>query len=267
VAATAAGVVVSAWLLLVVAAWGLQRHLVYLPDRSRPAAPADPRLEEVTFDTADGLRLDGWFLAVDPVAPRSGVTVLVCNGNAGNRAARLPLARALAAAGHQVLLFDYRGYGGNPGRPTEEGLVADARAAAEHLRARPDVDRLAYYGESIGAGVAAALAAVSPPDALVLRSPFPALADVGRRHYPFLPVRSLLRERFPTSAHLSRYDGPVLVLAGGADRIVPPALSAEVAAGAGASLHVLEGADHNDRALLDGAEAVRRVDAFLRGDH
>jgi uncharacterized protein len=114
--------------------------------------------------------------------------------------------------------------------------------------------------------VVAAVASTSdpPPEALVLRSPFPRLADVGRRHYPFLPVRTLLREKHPTSAHLAGYDGPVLVIAGSADRIVPADLSACVADGAGADLVIVDGAGHNDRALFDGADYLDAVDAFVR---
>jgi fermentation-respiration switch protein FrsA (DUF1100 family) len=104
--------------------------------------------------------------------------VLVFNGNGGNRAHRAPLAAALSRSGLAVLLFDYRGYGGNPGAPTEPGLLADARAARAYLASRPGVDpgRLVYLGESLGAAVAVALAVEVPPLALVLRSPFTSLA-------------------------------------------------------------------------------------------
>jgi uncharacterized protein len=251
---------VALWLVLVVLAAILQRQLIYLPDRSAPSPPED--VEEVTFTTADELELTAWLLSVDePVS-----TVLVTPGNAGNRELRLPLARGLNDRGHAVLLLDYRGFGGNPGSPSEAGLRADARAAREHLGERDDVDdaTIAYLGESIGTGVASGLATEVPPAALVLRSPFPELADVGRSAYPFLPVRTLLREEFPVAQHLEVYEGPVLVVAGDADRIVPPELSREVAEAAAAELELIPGADHNDLGLLAGDPYLDAVDTHLR---
>ena len=251
----------AVWLALSLLAALFQRQLIYLPDRSDPQPPDD--VEVVALHTEDGLELAAWFLAPDePPA----TTVLLAPGNAGNRAGRVPTARALVERGHAVLLLDYRGYGGNPGSPHEAGLVADARAARAHLDDRDDVDpdRVAYLGESIGTAVVAALAAEQPPAALVLRSPFPELADVARRAYPFLPVRTLLRERHPTREHLAGYDGPVLVVAGGADRIVPPGLSREVAEASGAHLIEVAGAGHNDAALFVGDRFLDAVDEHLR---
>lgn len=249
------------WFLLILLGAVFQRQLIYLPDRARPEPPAD--VEEVLLATEDGLELVAWYLAPDgpPVT-----TVLLAPGNAGNRAGRVPTARGLNERGHAVLLLEYRGYGGNPGRPSESGLVADARAARDHLAARPDVeeDRIAYLGESIGSAVAAALAAQRPPAALVLRSPFPELADVGRAAYPFLPIRTLLRDRHPTSDHLESYDGTVLVVAGADDRIVPTELSRAVAQRAGASYVEIAGAGHNDAALFVGDRFLDAVDAHLR---
>ena len=243
-----------------VLAWVFQRQLLYLPDTAEPAAPDD--VEAVTLTTADGLELTAWFLGVDdPVS-----TVLVTPGNAGNRDLRLPLARGLQERGHQVLLLDYRGYGGNPGSPDQDGLLADAAAAHDHLVARDDVDpdRLVHLGESVGTGVAAGTSAQRPPAAVVLRSPFPELADAAASAYPFLPVRTLLRDRLPVTGALQPLDLPVLVVAGTADRIVPFDLSEQVAADLDAQLLALDGVDHNDRELLDGARYLDAVDGFLR---
>jgi uncharacterized protein len=255
--------VVAAWVVVVVLAALFQRQLVYLPDRSRPSPPA--HVEAVVLRTADGLDLEAWYVP-PAVNAASDATVLVAPGNAGNRALRLPLADGLAARGHAVLLLEYRGFGGNPGRPSEAGLLADARAARAHLDGRDDVvpGGVVYLGESLGTGVVAALAAERPPAAVVLRSPFPELADVGQAAYPFLPVRWLLRERYPVTDHLAEYAGPVLVVAGDADTIVPTALSRRVAAAVDAELTGVSGADHNDRALLDGDTYLDAVDAFVR---
>src|SRR5690606_27765101 len=121
-----------------------------------------------------------------------------CNGNGGDRSMRVPLASALNRMGLSVLLFDYRGYGGNPGSPSEEGLAADARAAQAWLAAQPGVDQIVYFGESLGGAVAVRLAVERSPVALILRSPFTSLADVASVHYPWLPVRRLLLDRYPS---------------------------------------------------------------------
>src|ERR1700736_4079661 len=169
-AAAALAAAVSVFVFL---AWALQRKLIYLPSGEAPPPHAVglPGVAAVTFRTDDGLTLQGWFVQPDQPA---WFTVIVFNGNAGNRAMRAPLAVALRRHGLAVLLFDYRGFGGNPGVPTERGLIADARAARRYVAGRRDVDpaRVAYFGESLGAAVAIQLAAEFPPAALVLRSPF-----------------------------------------------------------------------------------------------
>jgi uncharacterized protein len=251
--------VLAAYVVVALLAALFQRQLIHLPDRSDPPVPNE--VEVVRYGTADGLELTAWFLpTTEPVS-----TVLVAPGNAGNRALRLPLARGLVARGHAVLLLEHRGYGGNPGSPSEAGLAADAAAARAHLDQRGDVDpdRIVHLGESLGSAVAAGLSVEHPPAALVLRSPFPSLVEVARRQLPFLPVGLLLRDRHPTGEHLASVEAPVLVVAGERDRTVPHQLSVEVADAAGAELVTIE-ADHNDRALLDGATYLDAVDRFVR---
>ena len=257
--------VVAAVLALV---WTTQRRLMYFPTDGVPAAREVglTGVEPVTFETTDGIALSGWFLAASGSSPR--VTVLVFNGNAGNRAHRGPLAAALHEQGLQVLLIDYRGYGGNSGTPTENGLALDSRAARAYLAGRPDVDtsRLVYFGESLGTAVAVDLAAEYPPAALVLRSPFTSMTDLGRHHYPFLPVRLLLRDRFAAIDQIQRVRAPLLVIAGGHDRIVPIDNSRRLydTATAPKTLLVLPNADHNDHALLAGDEMIQAIVRFLQ---
>jgi fermentation-respiration switch protein FrsA (DUF1100 family) len=235
--------------------WTFQRRLIYLPQGTAGPPPAGAR--EVVLTTADGLRLGGWFFPGDDGAP----AVLVANGNGGHRGLRAPLAEALQAAGLSVLLFDYRGYAGNPGSPSEEGLALDVRAARAFLLERMPGDRLLYYGESLGAAVVTELATEHPPAGLVLRSPFTDLAAAGGVHYPFLPVRLLLRDRYPVREQVARILVPTTVVYGTADTIIPPEQSRAVARAA-ADLHRLvavPGADHNDLALLDGPELIEAV--------
>jgi fermentation-respiration switch protein FrsA (DUF1100 family) len=242
--------------------WTGQRRLIYVPEGVVvPAAEVLPAATEVTLSTADGLALRAWFMPAE--GADRGVSVLVASGNGGNRSVRAPLARALASKGLSVLLFDYRGFGGNPGRPTEQGLAKDVRAAYRFLVGDAGVrrDRLVYFGESLGAAVVTELATEHPPGGLALRSPFVDLASVGQVHCPFLPVRVLLRDRYPLAAGLAKVAVPTTVIYGSDDSVVPPEHSLAVAAAAAGPTRVVrvDGADHNDRDLLDGAKLVGAV--------
>jgi fermentation-respiration switch protein FrsA (DUF1100 family) len=246
---------------LLAAVWVLQRRLIYFPDSIIPSAGSVlPGAQEITLRTEDGLALGAWHLP--PTGADRGITVLVMPGNAGSRALRAPLVNRLAAVGFAVLLLDYRGYGGNPGSPSENGLITDARAGRAYLADHGvPAERLIYFGESLGAAVATRLAVEQPPGGLVLRSPFSSLAAVGSRHYPLLPVRLLLRDRFPVAELISQVRVPVVVVYGTADTIVPPAQSAAVAAAAGGPARAVPviGADHNDTALVEGNVLIAAV--------
>lgn len=243
----------------------LQRRLIYFPDSARvpPAGEVIEGARDVTLRTSDGLALGAWYV---PAASASDLdmAVLVAPGNGGNRSGRAGLAAELSRRGLDVLLLDYRGYGGNPGSPSEDGLVRDAMAAALFLEDQGyPAARTIYFGESLGSGVVAALQAQRPPAGMVLRSPFTELADVGAHHYPWLPVRILLRDRFETTSLLSGSAVPVTVIYGDRDSVVPSALSAEVADEATTLVErvVIPGADHNDAVMFGPrvADAVARL--------
>ncbi|MFC4554836.1 alpha/beta hydrolase [Georgenia faecalis] len=264
--ATIAGALVVVAVGLVGALWFGQRALIYHPDGTSPppAAAVLPDGRDVVLRTSDGLELGAYHR---PPSPGCATTVLVTPGNGGNRGGRAPLARALAEQGFGVLLLDYRGYGGNPGAPTEQGLARDARAARTFLLAEGVApDALVYLGESLGAAVAAELAAAHPPAALVLRSPFTTLAAAGQAAYG-LPVGVLLRDRYPVVDHVAQVRAPTAVVYGTADTIVPADQSREVArtarkAGVDVVEVTVDGGGHNDpevaqgRALIDALVEV-----------
>jgi fermentation-respiration switch protein FrsA (DUF1100 family) len=239
-------VVLATVAVLLALLWAFQRRLIYLPFPAHvpPVATVLAAAREVTLRTDDGLELGAWLVAASE--PDRAIAVLVAPGK-----------------GLAVLLFDYRGYGGNRGRPTQAGLALDVRAALRFLSHEVGLprDRLLYFGESLGAAVVTELATEAEPAGLVLRSPFVDLASVGRVHYPFLPVRKLLRDRYPLAEQLARVRAVTTVVYGSDDTIVPPEQSRAVAAAAGGPTRAveIEGADHNDRALLDGALLIEAV--------
>lgn len=242
--------------------WLVQRRLQYYPDSAAPELPASDAaagLREIELATTDGLRLHAWHL---PGA--RPLEFLLLHGNAGHRGDRLPWIRALGASGAGVLALDYRGYGGNLGFPTEEGLLLDAEAAASWLAAQ-GAERVVYVGESLGCGVAVGLAARRPPAALVLVSGFTSLVPVARAAYPWLPVGLLMRDRFDCSAKFAELDVPALFVHGEADTIVPVALGRELYERAPARCEwwSIPGAGHNDLPYDDLPGFMARLEAFL----
>lgn len=249
----------------------LQRRLIYRPDPVAPprAGAVLPGAQDVVLHTEDGLDLGAWYLPAAGVD--LGAAVLVAPGNAGNRAGRAPLAARLSAAGLAVLLVDYRGYGGNPGRPSQQGLARDVRAARRYLAEQAGVAtyRQLYFGESLGAAVATELATEHPPGGLLLRSPFADLASVAQQHFPMLPARLLLRERYPVAELIRGIRVPTVVVYGTADSVVSPEQSRAVAAAAPELLRMVRvnGADHNDPVLLDGDELISSAAALAAQLH
>lgn len=259
------GVIVVVLLAVLLVLWSTQRGLLYFPDARAvpPASSVVPNAEDVAFSTEDGLRLQGWFVS----AREASAAVLVLNGNAGNRSDRASLAAALSREGLAVLLFDYRGYGGNPGSPTEAGLLRDARAARAYLATRSGEARIVYFGESLGAAVAVALAAERPPLALILRSPFTSLAEIGAHHYPYLPVHPrLLQDTYPSIERIGRIHVPVVVIAGERDQVVPPAFSRRLFEAAAEPVRyvLIPGADHNDPDLFGGRVVIAETARITR---
>lgn len=250
--------------------WFAQRRLIYFPSRDvpDPAALGFPQLEQAEFTASDGVALHGWFAPAQG-APRE-LAVLVHHGNGGNVVDRLELLEQLPPAGLHVLVYDYRGYGRSGGSPSEDGLYRDGRAAQAWLLARTELgaDRLVHYGESLGGAVALELAAgaTPPPRAVVLQAPFTSLADAAGVHYPWLPVRLLLRDRFDNAARVGRLAAPLLVLVGTADGIVPPEHGRELlrlaTSAQPARLVEVPRRGHNDLWADAGARA-RDVTAFL----
>jgi pimeloyl-ACP methyl ester carboxylesterase len=176
----------------------LLHSLLYFPSPTLVDTPASAGLEwrDVRFETDDGERLHGWWIAA---RAQSHGHVLLCHGNAGNIGDRVIHADLLTAAGFDVLLFDYRGYGHSSGAPSEQGTYSDARAALACLLGQPGVEaaRAFYLGESLGGAVALDLALHRPPAGLVLLSAFTGIRELSRLHYPFIPA-ALVPDAYPS---------------------------------------------------------------------
>ena len=210
------------YLLVLLAMMFLEERLIFIPLNFADDdwQPTGLTLEEARFEAADGTQLYGWYVP----HPRPCATVLFSHGNAGNITHRADLLRGLHyRSGVSVLIYDYRGYGQSQGKPNEAGVLADARAARAWLARREGIAEtdVVQMGESLGGGVAVDLAAADGARAVVLVSTFTSLPDVAARHYPWLPVRWLMKTRMDSVAKIGRYNGPLLQFHGNADTIIP----------------------------------------------
>lgn len=240
-----------AYLAVLTALYFAQRSLIFPAPQHFAEMPAGYR--QVSFSTADQLSLKA---AWRPPAPGKPV-VLFLHGNGDNWAGAASANRLLAESGYCVLLAEYRGYGENPGEPSEPGLNADARAALGWLEAQGfAAERIAVIGNSIGSGPATQLARETRVGALVLVSPFASLPDLVAEKFPWLPARWLVRDRFDNSAKLGAVSSPVLLLHGQADTLIPDAHSRRLAAAApDARLVLVPGLGHE----LAYEEAAQRI--------
>jgi len=241
-----------------------EKGIVFFPDPHLIGTPADFGLEyeEVWFTTADGVKLNGWWV------PRPGAPVFLWfHGNAGNISHRLENIKLLVEeVGVQVFIFDYREYGKSQGSISREGTFRDAAAAYQYLteiRGVPGRD-LILFGRSLGTALATDIALKGPSRALILESPFTNSQEMARLYAPFLfdwrpkvPYDNLGRIGYITV--------PVLIIHGINDEIIPVDMARRVfeAAPEPKELYIIPGAHHNDTYLVGGLEYVKRLRAFI----
>lgn len=253
-----------AYLGLIGVMYVAQRSLMYHPGGAE-GGPADNGVAEmraVHLKTADGLTVESWVSAPQPGRP----TLVFLQGNAGSIHDRGWKVRPYIDHGYGVMLVGYRGYGGNPGKPSEDGLYADAAAALAHLEGegRPAASWV-LYGESLGTGIAVELAkrqaaAGAPAGAVILEAPFTAMGDAAQRHYPYLPAKLLVRDRYDSVTKIAAIAAPLLIFHGDQDRVVPFKLGKRLfeAAREPKQGHWIAGAHHGN--LYEFGAAGRVID-------
>ncbi len=220
------------WALLVyvavlVALFFFQRGLMYRPGSNLPS-PAEtmvPQAQVRVLQADTGLALTSWYVPPEH-GNKDAPVILYFQGNAGTLADRDFKAAPLAAAGYGVWLTGYRGFGGNPGAPDEQGLYADARAAINALAADGVMpERIVLYGESLGSGVATQMAyelakAGTPAKGLILEAPFMSMGSAAQDVYFYVPAKWLVRDHYDNLAKIASVQTPLMIMHGDDDRVI-----------------------------------------------
>ncbi|MCU0577963.1 MAG: alpha/beta hydrolase [Desulfobacterota bacterium] len=243
----------------------LERSFVCFPEKVHEGRPEDYGLtaRDLYFETGDKVKLHGWLFVKDHQAP----CLLWCHGNAGNISHRLDNIARLQAAGINVFIYDYRGYGKSAGSLSEEGFYRDGQAAWEMLlREGVPSSRVVLFGRSLGCAMAADLAVKVPAAGLILESGFPHLGAMARVHYPFVFSERFLCGRFNALSRLKQVKLPVLVIHGDRDAVVPIDLGRRLydAAPGPKAWYEIKGANHNDTYLVGGDNYFLNLRETLR---
>ena len=246
----------------------LEPRMAFFPIRGVQQTPEAAGLTytDVSIATKDGETLHAWWLE----HPEPRAQVIFWHGNGGNLSLWLEVIVRLRLQGFSVLAVDYRGYGASTGKPSERGIYRDAEAAVgEFARCfKREGSPVIYWGRSLGSPVAASSISTMQPDALVLESPMPHLRAVLRNNPVLWALSFFSSYRFPTSRFLQDYDGPLLVIHGEADSIVPFPAGRQVFADAPTSRKAfasIPGADHNDLHVVNPGAYWEAVDRFVAG--
>jgi len=199
----------------------MQPKFLYSPVKEVLYTPAelDLEFEDVFFENGDGLKLNGWFIP----AEGSKFTVLFCHGNGGNMMHRLDSINIFYNLGLSCFIFDYRGYGHSQGKPGEEGTYLDVEAAYKWLTEEKKIppDSIIVFGRSLGGSIAAYLTSKVQAGALVVESSFTSYVDIGKRFYPYMPVRWFATFSYRTIDYLKEVQCPVMFIYSRNDEVVP----------------------------------------------
>jgi uncharacterized protein len=240
-----------------------QRSLMYFPEKihTTPAQAGLPEAEEVALTASDGQHIIAWH--VPPTADKP--VILYFHGNGGALHYRVERFKKFLADGIGLVALEYRGYGGLSGSPTETGLIADAEAAYAFAAAHYSVSQIVLWGESLGSGVAVALAAQKPVGRVILEAPFTSTAAIAAIKYWYMPVRLLMKDQFHSDERIGKVTAPLLILHGVRDQIVPFAMGERLFDLANKPKYIVRFLDggHED---LDQNGALIAVSRFLAGD-
>lgn len=244
------GAVIALYFAVIVGMYLGQRKLMYHPDSSldSPQSYGIPEVVPIKLVTSDNLAITSWFKAAGTNMP----FLVYFHGNAGHIGDRAAKVRSYVEAGYGILLVGYRGYGSNPGNPTEQGLYDDAATALDFLlRSGVASDQWVLYGESLGTAIAVEMASrfsTTPVAGVVLEAPFSSMADAAGAHYPYVPTKLLIKDAYDSISKIRKIKSPIMIVHGNMDKTIPQKLAIKLFDAANEPKYSLwiNGAGHNN---------------------
>jgi len=208
------------YLIVTLGLYIFQRKLLYYPNFNSPLKGDGliHSFENINIKTKYNIILKGWFHLKDPKKK----TILFFHGNAGTLDSRIYKLNFLGNLDVNFLIIAWRGYSGNSGKPSEFGLYQDAKSALNWLNSKGITeDKIILYGESLGTSVAIEVGQNKDFAGIILEAPFTSMIDIGKKHYPFFPVKFLLKDKYESVKKVKNLKSPLLVMHGKKDKIVP----------------------------------------------
>jgi hypothetical protein len=241
---------------LAAALYLIQRSFIYFPSKRALDHTQFDTVEVVTVTTSDGLDLNGWYIAPDG----DKEIIVFFHGNASNHLGSLYTLQHYIQQGYGILSVGYRGYSGNPAKPSEKGFYKDARAFLDYLTSQniPN-NQIILYGQSIGSGVAVQMATeFKNIRAMILESPFTKLPDIAKEQFFFLPVNLMMKDKFDNIGKISNVEAPLIIVQGMNDQMIKPQLGQRVFEKANSPKEIiqLEGFGHNDLPVKEMTDRV-----------
>ncbi|UCE67205.1 MAG: alpha/beta hydrolase [Candidatus Zixiibacteriota bacterium] len=252
------------YILIILLLFFFQSRLVFFPRKEIIMTPDLTGLayEDIYFITEDRVELNGWFIPSDSVR----AVILFCHGNAGNISHRMETIKLFNDLDLSVFIFDYRGFGGSAGRPSENGTYIDADAAWIYLTEKRNIDprNIIVFGRSLGGAVAANLASERSVGGVIVESSFTSINDLGSEIYPFLPVRLLSRFEYNALEKIQKVQCPKLIIHSRDDEMISFKHGERLYEAAGESKEFLElSGTHNEGFLLNSERYKSKIDSFL----
>jgi len=238
---------------------------IYFPVRKIDLTPREIgfEFEDVYFFSSEGTKLNGWYIP----AKESRATLLFCHGNAGNISHRIEAIDMFCRIGFDVFIFDYRGYGRSQGSPTEEGLYTDAHAAFKYLIDKRNLNEgsIVVYGKSLGANVAVDLCSKVRPAALISESAFASALEMGKKLFPFLPIKWFITIKYDALSKIKDVTVPKLIIHSEDDEIIPFQQGRKLfeAATEPKEFYPMRGG-HNEAIFQFREDFVNKIDVFIQ---
>ncbi|MEN6384837.1 MAG: alpha/beta hydrolase [Phycisphaerales bacterium] len=257
-------IALGVYLILCLLLYFKQSSFTFYPTKDVLETPQDINLEyeDIQLKTSDKLTLSAWYIPAD----NARYILLFCHGNGGNISHRLENINILNNLGISCLIFDYRGYGKSEGKPSEKGVYIDAQTAYDWLIKEKNLspENIIIYGQSLGGSIAAHLASNVKAKSAIIESTFTSYVDMGKKFYPYLPVKLFAKFKFKTIEYIKKINYPVLIIHSREDELIPFEFGQQLYKAANEPKQFMEiSGSHNEGFLSSGQSYVNGLDQWF----